>query len=95
MRVVPLLVPYPGLALRGVEGGLQWVRAAAALELARKSITVNSVEPGMIATPASVNLGDENHAAELTRGRFPSVGSELRGMSPTRCSYIHQMPRRT
>lgn len=61
-------VAYPGLAhYAASKAGLNGFVRAAALELARKGITVNGVEPGMIATPATANLGDEAHTAELTR----------------------------
>jgi 3-oxoacyl-[acyl-carrier protein] reductase len=40
---------------------------AAALELAKDRITVNGVEPGMIATPAADNLGDAAHQETLRR----------------------------
>lgn len=50
------------------KAGLNGFVRAAALELARDGITVNGVEPGMIATPAAANLGDEAHSAELVRG---------------------------
>jgi len=62
-------VAYPGLAhYAASKAGLNGFVRAAALELARDSITVNGVEPGMIATAASANLGDEAHTAELVRG---------------------------
>jgi 3-oxoacyl-[acyl-carrier protein] reductase len=62
-------VAYPGLAhYAASKAGLNGFVRAAALELARDGITVNGVEPGMIATAASANLGDETHTAELARG---------------------------
>jgi 3-oxoacyl-[acyl-carrier protein] reductase len=62
-------VAYPGLAhYAASKAGLNGFVRAAALELARDGITVNGIEPGMIATAASANLGDEAHAAELVRG---------------------------
>jgi 3-oxoacyl-[acyl-carrier protein] reductase len=36
--------------------------------LAKDGITVNGVEPGMIATSAAAGLGNAAHLAELTRG---------------------------
>jgi 3-oxoacyl-[acyl-carrier protein] reductase len=62
-------VAYPGLAhYAASKAGLNGFVRAAALELAPEGITVNGVEPGMIATAASANLGDETHAAEVVRG---------------------------
>lgn len=62
-------VAYPGLAhYAASKAGLNGFVRAAALELASARITVNGVEPGMIATPAAANLGDEAHSAELARG---------------------------
>jgi 3-oxoacyl-[acyl-carrier protein] reductase len=62
-------VAYPGLAhYAASKSGLNGFIRAAALELASDRITVNGVEPGMIATSATGNLGDEAHSAELARG---------------------------
>jgi 3-oxoacyl-[acyl-carrier protein] reductase len=62
-------VAYPGLAhYAASKSGINGFVRAAALELAPARITVNGVEPGMIATPAAANLGDEAHTAELARG---------------------------
>jgi 3-oxoacyl-[acyl-carrier protein] reductase len=62
-------VAYPGLAhYAASKAGVNGFIRAAALELARFGVTVNGVEPGMIATPAMSNLGDASHAAQLTRG---------------------------
>ena len=62
-------VAYPGLAhYAASKSGLNGFIRAAALELASARITVNGVEPGMIATSATGNLGDEAHGAELARG---------------------------
>lgn len=62
-------VAYPGLAhYAASKAGLNGFIRAAALELASAHITVNGVEPGMIETAATGNLGDEHHATELTRG---------------------------
>jgi 3-oxoacyl-[acyl-carrier protein] reductase len=62
-------VAYPGLAhYAASKSGLNGFVRAAALELARDGITVNGVEPGMIATAAAANLGDDAHSAELVRG---------------------------
>lgn len=62
-------VAYPGLAhYAASKSGVNGFIRAAALELARYGVTVNGVEPGMIATPAMDNLGDAGHFAQLTRG---------------------------
>lgn len=62
-------VAYPGLAhYAASKAAINGFVRAAALELAKDRITVNGVEPGMIATSASANLGDETHTRELARG---------------------------
>lgn len=62
-------VAYPGLAhYAASKSGINGFIRAAALELAREGITVNGVEPGMIATPAQDNLGDAAHMDSLRRG---------------------------
>jgi 3-oxoacyl-[acyl-carrier protein] reductase len=62
-------VAYPGLAhYAASKAGLNGFVRAAALELAKDGITVNGVEPGMIATAATAALGSEAHVAELTKG---------------------------
>lgn len=62
-------VAYPGLAhYAASKSGLNGFIRAAALELARDGITVNGVEPGMIATPAADNLGDAAHTESLRKG---------------------------
>lgn len=62
-------VAYPGLAhYAASKAGLNGFIRAAALELARHRITVNGVEPGMIATPAADQLGGEDHQDEIARG---------------------------
>ena len=59
-------VAYPGLAhYAASKAGVNGFIRAAALELAKDQITVNGVEPGMIETPASSNLGDAQHHATL------------------------------
>jgi 3-oxoacyl-[acyl-carrier protein] reductase len=61
-------VAYPGLAhYAASKAGLNGFIRSAALELARDRITVNGIEPGMIATPAADNLGDESHQEALRR----------------------------
>jgi 3-oxoacyl-[acyl-carrier protein] reductase len=64
-------VAYPGLAhYAASKAGLNGFIRAAALELAPYSITVNGVEPGMIATPATSNLGGHEHRRAL-ESRIP------------------------
>lgn len=64
-------VAYPGLAhYAASKAGLNGFIRSAALELAAEGITVNGVEPGMIETPATVSLGDEDHQRGLAR-RIP------------------------
>jgi 3-oxoacyl-[acyl-carrier protein] reductase len=61
-------VAYPGLAhYAASKAGVNGVIRAAALELARRNVTVNGVEPGMIRTPAADNLGDASVAAQIAR----------------------------
>jgi 3-oxoacyl-[acyl-carrier protein] reductase len=62
-------VAYPGLAhYAASKSGVNGFIRAAALELAREGVTVNGVEPGMIATPAADNLGDGAHQEALRKG---------------------------
>jgi 3-oxoacyl-[acyl-carrier protein] reductase len=64
-------VAYPGLAhYAASKAGLNGFIRSAALELAGERITVNGIEPGMIATPAAANLGGEAHQQWLAR-RIP------------------------
>ncbi len=89
-------VAYPGLAhYAASKAGLNGFVRAAALELARKGITVNGVEPGMIATPATANLGDDTHAAELMRSISRSVGSEASQDIAHAMLFLARMPPRT
>lgn len=61
-------VVYPGLAhYAASKAGVNGFIRAAALELARRNVTVNGVEPGMIRTPAAGNLGDASVAAQIAR----------------------------
>lgn len=53
-------VAYPGLShYAASKAGVNGFIRSAALELARHGVRVNGVEPGMIATPAMANLGDQ------------------------------------
>ncbi|KGC94723.1 short-chain dehydrogenase/reductase SDR [Burkholderia pseudomallei] len=62
-------VAYPGLAhYAASKAGVNGFIRAAALELARRNVTVNGVEPGMIRTPAASNLGDAAHGERIARG---------------------------
>ncbi|AOJ06967.1 SDR family oxidoreductase [Burkholderia mayonis] len=62
-------VAYPGLAhYAASKAGVNGFIRAAALELARRNVTVNGVEPGMIRTPAAGNLGDAAHSERIARG---------------------------
>jgi 3-oxoacyl-[acyl-carrier protein] reductase len=89
-------VAYPGLAhYAASKAGLNGFVRAAALELACKGITVNGVEPGMIATPATANLGDDAHTAELIRsiplGRLGSpqdIASAMLFLASDAAAYI-------
>ncbi|MEL1251104.1 SDR family oxidoreductase [Aurantiacibacter gilvus] len=49
------------------KSGLNGFIRAAAMELAKDAITVNGVEPGLIATEAMDELGDEEQAREMAR----------------------------
>jgi len=61
-------VAYPGLAhYAASKAGLNGFIRAAALELAKDGITVNGVEPGMIATLAVANLGGNDYRRALAR----------------------------
>ncbi|WAJ35914.1 SDR family oxidoreductase [Pseudomonas sp. GOM7] len=62
-------VAYPGLShYAASKAGVNGFIRSAALELARRGVRVNGVEPGMIRTPAMGNLGDGAHSADIARG---------------------------
>jgi len=64
-------VAYPGLAhYAASKSGVNGFIRAAALELSRHGINVNGVEPGMIETPATANLGGYEHQRMLEK-RIP------------------------
>lgn len=68
-------VAYPGLShYAASKAGVNGFIRNAALELAGHHVRVNGVEPGMIATPAMGNLGDdqlnENIASRVPLGRL-------------------------
>lgn len=59
-------VAYPGLThYAAAKAGVNGFIRNAALELARRGVRVNGVEPGMIRTPAMENLGDAAHGARI------------------------------
>lgn len=60
---------YPGLAhYAASKSGVNGFIRAAALELAPYNIRVNGVEPGMIRTPATANLGDMVQEQRIAEG---------------------------
>ena len=62
-------VAYPGLShYAASKAGVNGFIRSAALELAKRKVRVNGVEPGMIRTPAMGNLGDGAHSADIARG---------------------------
>ncbi|HXR91550.1 MAG TPA: SDR family oxidoreductase [Steroidobacteraceae bacterium] len=89
-------VAYPGLAhYAASKSGLNGFIRAAALELSRHGINVNGVEPGMIETPASANLGgDEHHHALAKRiplgrlGRPEDIAAATVFLASDAASYI-------
>jgi 3-oxoacyl-[acyl-carrier protein] reductase len=59
-------VAYPGLShYAASKAGVNGFIRSAALELAGVGVRVNGVEPGMIATPAMGNLGDDQVNADI------------------------------
>jgi 3-oxoacyl-[acyl-carrier protein] reductase len=61
-------VAYPGLShYAASKAGVNGFIRNAALELASEHIRVNGVEPGMIATPAMANLGDDAVNQDIAR----------------------------
>ncbi|MNN91511.1 3-oxoacyl-[acyl-carrier-protein] reductase FabG [compost metagenome] len=66
---------YPGLShYAASKAGVNGFIRNAALELAGLNVRINGVEPGMIATPAMGNLGDDqlnaNIASRVPLGRL-------------------------
>lgn len=62
-------VAYPGLShYAASKAGVNGFIRSAALELARRRVRVNGVEPGMIRTPAMGNLGDTALGVDIARG---------------------------
>ena len=61
-------VAYPGLShYAASKAGVNGFIRNAALELAPENVRVNGVEPGMIATPAMANLGDDEVNQDIAR----------------------------
>lgn len=61
-------VAYPGLShYAASKAGVNGFIRNAALELAGENVRVNGVEPGMIATPAMANLGDDEVNQDIAR----------------------------
>jgi 3-oxoacyl-[acyl-carrier protein] reductase len=89
-------IAYPGLAhYAASKAGLNGFIRAAALELSRSGITVNGVEPGMIATAASENLGNDEHQRLLERavplgrlGRAEEIASAMLFLASDAAAYI-------
>lgn len=62
-------VAYPGLShYAASKAGVNGFIRSAALELAKRKVRVNGVEPGMIRTPAMGNLGDGSLSTDIARG---------------------------
>lgn len=62
-------VAYPGLShYAASKAGVNGFIRSAALELAKRKVRVNGVEPGMIRTPAMSNLGDGALSSDIARG---------------------------
>jgi 3-oxoacyl-[acyl-carrier protein] reductase len=62
-------VAYPGLShYAASKAGVNGFIRSAALELAKRKVRVNGVEPGMIRTPAMGNLGDGALSTDIARG---------------------------
>lgn len=89
-------VAYPGLAhYAASKAGVNGFIRAAALELAPLGVTVNGVEPGMIATPAVGNLGDDARAEALCRavpvgrlGRPDDIAATMLFLASDGAAYI-------
>lgn len=62
-------VAYPGLShYAASKAGVNGFIRSAALELAKRKVRVNGVEPGMIRTQAMGNLGDGALSSDIARG---------------------------
>lgn len=55
----------------GAKGGLKMVTRTMALELAPKGVRVNTIAPGMIATPMTVSTLHDTEAAEQSVAKIP------------------------
>lgn len=60
-----------GSAYCGAKGGLKMVTKVMALELAPKGIRVNTIAPGMIATPMTASTLHDQEAAEQSEAQIP------------------------
>lgn len=65
-------IPQEGAsAYCGAKGGLKMVTKTMALELAPKGVRINTIAPGMIATPMTVSTLHDTEAAEQAEARIP------------------------
>jgi len=65
-------IPNQGAAAYcGAKGGLRMVTRTMALELAPKGVRINTVAPGMIATPMTVDTLHDTQAAEQAEAKIP------------------------
>lgn len=65
-------IPNEGAAAYcGAKGGLKMVTKVLALELAPKGVRVNTIAPGMIATPMTVSTLHDTEAAEQAEAKIP------------------------
>ncbi|MCO1391203.1 SDR family oxidoreductase [Burkholderia multivorans] len=89
-------VAFPGLAhYAASKAGVNGFIRAAALELARRNVTVNGVEPGMIRTSAAGNLGDASVAARIARdiplarmGEPDDIANAMLYLASTDAAYV-------
>jgi glucose 1-dehydrogenase len=65
-------IPNEGAAAYcGAKGGLKMVTKTMALELAPKGVRMNTIAPGMIATPMTVSTLHDTEAAEQAEAKIP------------------------
>jgi glucose 1-dehydrogenase len=65
-------IPNEGAAAYcGAKGGLKMVTKVMALELAPKGVRMNTIAPGMIATPMTVSTLHDTEAAEQAEAKIP------------------------
>lgn len=66
------LIPQQGAAgYCGAKGGLKMVTKTLAMELAPKGVRVNTIAPGMIATPMTASTLHDEQAAEQAESKIP------------------------